>query len=129
MCIILPYITVTDIIKSGKAELLDEECMTKIATALSMFDTCLHQLLDGNINVGNLHLLVEHRESFLNMYAIIFSTSKDTIVPQSGDKSQGQTEVLTQILDCRQKELTNFQSVKELLTTFVTMCSQISPSK
>ena len=101
--------------KQRSQELLDEECLDRLATFLSILDEACKQLLSGNIPLPLLHLILSHREPFLDLVEYS-SELKDRAFAQH-------------VLETRQQEVNNFRAVKRDVAVVHNFCLKLQTGK
>ena len=94
--------------KTSHGEILNEEGLEILWTAISLLESLGGGLKDGSVNVVNLQVLDEHSDRFVELYSKI---SKETTIKD--------------VLQQRLKEFREFLKESDEVFSFLNMCSSL----
>jgi len=106
---------------------LTEKCQDCIATALSVLESTIRQLLNGDISVAKLKLLTAGTANFLEVFRVVEKNAESDVfnVPESGVKDMNKTAVLQKVIQWRVLEQCNLELMCRLVSHFVAACGAI----
>lgn len=105
--------------------MIDESCEAQILTGLSVFESTLKQLVDGRITISDLRIVIQQQTQVIDLYKVVESASKETILPQPADKNITKAQMLIKVVQQRKKELDAFLDLKLQLENFITLCKDM----
>ena len=113
--------------KSERARLLTDECQQCILVGVEVLISTVKQLLDGQISLAKLKLLAAGTANFLEVFCVVERNAQNDMfsVPESGVPNMDKTAVLHKVINWRQFEQQNLESMCKLVSYFVAACGDI----
>ena len=109
----------------GRATLPDDG-MRLFVSATSLLEHLGVCLRNAEIEVNMLRILQRNRDSFLNLYSLVFNLNESTKSPEMTREARTSAELF---LDMRIEELETFEKERESISSFIKLCSKVTSSK
>jgi len=113
--------------KSERARLLTVECQECIAIGVEALDNTIQQLLNGHTSLAKLKLLTAGIANFLQVFRVVEKNAQSDVfkVPESGVQDMDKAAVLHKVINWRQFEQKNLESMCRLVSNFVAACAGV----